>query len=287
MNDTRKPGPSLAAVRPGLNPEETYKVDDLLRVMARLRDPDGGCPWDIKQTFRTIAPHTLEECYELIDAIERNDLPHLAEELGDVMFQVVFYSQLGREMGAFDFESVVDGLVRKLISRHPHVFAEGEIEGRFNGEIEVDQVKANWEAIKQEERNAKQHVGTLADVPVALPALTRAQKLQKRAAGVGFDWSQLSAVIDNLEGEISELREALSTGNADHIADEFGDVLFSAVNVGRHLKLDAESALRAANSKFERRFNAMEFTALAQGVTLSDESSEALEARWRAVKASD
>jgi len=265
-------------------PAKRYDIADLLRVMERLRDPNDGCPWDIKQTFTSVAPHTLEECYELVDAIERHDLPHVAEELGDVLFQVIFYSQMGAELGEFDFNTVVDVLVSKLIRRHPHVFANGDIEGRVTEGITTDEVKANWEAIKQSERAGKDQTGVLADVPVALPSLVRAQKLQKRAAGVGFDWPELQSVLLNLEGEIRELREALAEGDSDHIADEFGDVLFSAVNVGRHLGLDAEKSLRAANTKFETRFNAMEGQALTEGVALSNESAARLEARWRQVK---
>ena len=265
-------------------PAKPHGIADLLRVMERLRDPNDGCPWDIKQTFTSVAPHTLEECYELVDAIERHDLPHVAEELGDVLFQVIFYSQMGAELGEFDFNTVVDVLVSKLIRRHPHVFANGDIEGRVTEGITTDEVKANWEAIKQSERAGKDQTGVLADVPVALPSLVRAQKLQKRAAGVGFDWPELQSVLLNLEGEIRELREALAEGDSDHIADEFGDVLFSAVNVGRHLRLDAEKSLRAANTKFETRFNAMEGQALTEGVALSNESAARLEARWRQVK---
>ena len=264
-----------------------YTLDDLLRVMARLRDPDGGCPWDQKQRFETIVPSTLEECYELADAIEQQDMPHIAEELGDVLFQVIFYSQLGCEQGAFDFHSVVHTLVEKLLRRHPHVFAEGQIEGRVEQRVDSATVKTNWEAIKQRERDAKAKTGALADVPLALPALPRAQKLQKRAANVGFDWRELEAVLDNLEGEIAELREALSLGDADHVEDEFGDVLFSAVNVGRHLKLDAERALRRANTKFERRFARVEAIADAENRALSDMTEAQLHSYWQRAKAAD
>ena len=261
-----------------------YNLNDLLRVMQRLRDPDGGCPWDLKQDFSTIVPSTLEECYELADAIERGDLTHVAEELGDVLFQVVFYSQLGQEQGEFDFEKVVDILVRKLLRRHPHVFADGEIEGRLASETDIDLVKQNWERIKQAERNGKSQVGVLADVPLALPALVRAQKIQKRAASVDFDWSEVTSVIANLESEIAELKAAMSSANSEHIADEFGDVLFSAVNVGRHLKLDSESALRHATHKFEQRFNAMESLANESGNPLAGSTPERLERLWSQVK---
>lgn len=265
-----------------------YVLADLLRVMERLRDPDDGCPWDLQQTFESIVPSTLEECYELADAIEHHDLNHVAEELGDVLFQVIFYSQLGREQGAFDFGAVINTLVTKLIRRHPHVFADGEIEGRVDHDgISSAEVKSQWEAIKQRERAARSLAGILADIPVTLPALPRAQKLQKRAATVGFDWPDVSRVLDNLEGEIRELRSALEDADAEHIADEFGDVLFSAVNVGRHLGLDAETSLRRANSKFEQRFVAMERAAAVEGSNLAEETSEVLEQRWTRAKMLD
>jgi ATP diphosphatase len=268
-------------------PATHYSLQDLLRVMERLRDPDGGCPWDLKQNFKSIVPSTLEECYELADAIERSDLAHIADELGDVLFQVIFYSQLGAEQGAFDFEGVVDGLVKKLIRRHPHVFANGDIEGQVQQLMSSAEVKANWEAIKQAERDGKAQAGVLADVPVALPALPRAQKLQKRAANIGFDWVSLEAVVNNLEDELVELRHALDSGNPGHIADEFGDVLFSAVNLGRHLELDSEAALRRANSKFEKRFTHMEMAARKADQSLRDLSIDQLESLWKAAKLSE
>lgn len=263
---------------------QQYSMADLLRVMQRLRDPEGGCPWDLKQDFSTIVPSTLEECYELADAIERGDLTHVAEELGDVLFQVVFYSQLGKEQDEFDFEKIVDVLVNKLLRRHPHVFANGEIDGRLGSETDIDAVKENWERIKQEEREGKSQFGVLADVPLALPALVRAQKIQKRAASVDFDWSEVAGVIANLEGEIAELKEAMSTANSEHIADEFGDVLFSAVNLGRHLKLDSETALRHATHKFEQRFRAMEALANECGNPLAGSTPERLDRLWSQVK---
>ncbi len=265
----------------------TYSLADLMRVMARLRDPGDGCPWDLQQDFRSIVPSTIEECYELADAIERDDLPHIAEELGDVLFQVIFYSQLGSEQGAFDFHTVVDTLVRKLIRRHPHVFADGAIEGRLDGTVSAAEVKANWEAIKREERAGKARHGVLDDIPVTLPALQRAQKLQKRAATIGFDWSALESVLANLTSEIDELRDALARANDGHISDEFGDVLFSVVNLGRHLGLDAETALRHANTKFETRFTAMERAALEDGTELALESIDRLQERWERVKSSE
>ena len=261
-----------------------YTVADMLRVMERLRDPEHGCPWDVQQNYQSIASSTIEEAYELVDALERNDLDHAAEELGDLLFQVIFYSQLGSEEDRFDFSVVVDTLVRKLIRRHPHVFANGELEGVVDQTVTTEAVKAQWEAIKAEERAGKAQHGILADVPIGLPALSRAQKLQKRASQVGFDWTEVSAVIENLESEIAELKLALSQGNVDHIADEFGDVLFSAVNVGRHLKLDAEASLRRSSAKFERRFSAVEQQAKNEGSSLQTETPEQMERRWQDVK---
>jgi len=261
-----------------------YQLADLLRVMQRLRDPETGCPWDLRQDFRSIVPSTLEECYELAQAIEHADYPHVAEELGDVLFQVVFYAQLGRELGLFDFDSVVDGLVSKLLRRHPHVFRDGHIEGVVDQRATVDSVKHTWEAIKQDERREKSLKGALADVPVALPALPRAQKIQKRAARVNFDWSDAQAVLAKLEEEIAELRSALKAAEPEQIAEEAGDILFSGVNLVRKLGLDAEASLRHATGKFEQRFNAMESRAEASGRPLADLSAEELDALWEAVK---
>ena len=252
--------------------------------MERLRDPQHGCPWDLAQDFRSIVPSTLEECYELAEAIEHDDYPHVAEELGDVLFQVVFYAQLGRERGLFSFDAVVHTLVDKLVRRHPHVFADGEIEGIVGRRTEVADVKATWEAIKQEERHARQQTGALADVPVALPALPRAQKLQKRAARVGFDWNDPADVLDKVEEEVRELRAALDAGDSEGTAEELGDLFFSLVNLSRHLKLDAESALRHASIKFEQRFMTMETIAAGDGVDLADLDQDQLEALWEQAK---
>ncbi|EED36524.1 MazG family protein [Luminiphilus syltensis NOR5-1B] len=261
-----------------------YTINDLLHVMSRLRHPDLGCPWDLKQNFKSITASTLEESYELVDAIEREDMPHVAEELGDLLFQVIFYSQLGKEAGDFDFDSVTHTLVEKLIRRHPHVFAGGDIDGVVQGTAPIAEVSDTWEAIKTEERREKSHHGILDDVPHSLPSLSRAQKLQKRAAGIGFDWQELSEVIDNLEAEIQELKQALEQQQVAAIADEMGDVFFSAVNVARHLGLDSEKTLRQSSRKFENRFRQMEKEADSEGVALSEQSSEQLEQRWHRVK---
>ena len=268
-----------------VKPEDRYQLTDLLRVMARLRDPQNGCPWDIRQDFQSIVPSTLEECYELAEAIEHGDFAHVAEELGDVLFQVIFYAQLGAEQKLFSFDTIVDTLVSKLIRRHPHVFAGAEIEGIVSASSSVESVKASWEAIKREERMAKSQGGVLADVPVALPALPRAQKLQKRAAQVNFDWSETDAVLTKLEEEIAELREAMAADCEENIADEMGDILFSCVNVSRHLGLDAETTLRRASSKFERRFLLMEARATAAGSNLRNLSAAELDALWESAKA--
>lgn len=250
----------------------------LIEIMARLRTPDGGCPWDLEQTFETIAPYTIEEAYEVADAIARSDLDRgLAEELGDLLLQVVFHARLAEEQGRFDFGDVVLAITEKLIRRHPHVFAEA---GRLN----PDQVKDLWQNIKAQERaeRGEKRSETLAGVPVALPALTRAQKLQEKAAGVGFDWSSARDVIAKIDEELREIEPVL--GDSDAIAEEIGDLLFAAVNLARHAQVDAESALRAATVKFERRFRVIEESLAHQGRNPSDASLEEMEAFWAEAK---
>jgi len=261
-----------------------YTVADLLRVMERLRDPRLGCPWDIRQDFKSIVPSTLEECYELAQAIEHEDYPHVAEELGDVLFQVVFYAQLGKEQDLFSFDVIVATLVEKLVRRHPHVFAGGDIEGVVRARSTVEEVKHSWEQIKQNEREAKSQSGALADVPQALPALPRAQKLQKRAAQVNFDWADIPAVFEKLQEELDELRQAMAAQDDADIGEEMGDVLFSCVNLARHLGLDAETSLRNASSKFERRFEQMESIAAAGDTRLADMNEEQLDRLWQQAK---
>lgn len=257
-----------------------YSLSDLLRVMQRLRDPETGCPWDLGQDFNSIVPSTLEETYELAHAIEHEDYAHVAEELGDVLFQVVFYSQLGSERSLFSFGTIVNTLVEKLLRRHPHVFARGEIEGVVADRVSVKDVKDTWEAIKQTERHAKNLSGTLADVPLALPALSRAQKVQKRAAAVNFDWTDASSVLDKLDEELAELRVALSSQREEAVRDEMGDVLFTCVNLARHLGLDAEASLRHATEKFERRFRQMESSVSQRGGAIADLSAAQLDQLW-------
>ncbi len=261
-----------------------YSLPDLLRVMQRLRDPETGCPWDLAQDFKSIVPSTLEEGYELAYAIEQGEYGHIAEELGDVLFQVVFYAQLGQEQQLFSFDTIVNILVEKLLRRHPHVFARGDIEGVMTDRLAVEQVKESWEAIKQSERHAKSQSGVLADVPLALPALSRAQKIQKRAAGVNFDWADTPSVLDKLQEELTELQVAMSAGGEEAIRDELGDVLFTCVNLARHLGMDAEASLRQSTDKFERRFRRMEAHVAQQGGSLVGMSAVQLDQLWTAAK---
>jgi len=267
--------------------DQQYTVDDLIFLMSQLRNPDGGCPWDLKQSFATIVPSTIEEAYEVAEAIEREDFEHLHEELGDLLFQVIFYAQLGSEQEKFDFTRIVDTLVRKLVRRHPHVFPSGSLYGANNtADIDEAEVKRNWEVIKAAEREAKGEGGTLDGVALGLPALTRAVKLQKRASGVGFDWPDIDGVLAKVEEEIRELREAIGNKSPEHAREELGDLLFSCVNVARHLKVDPETALRACNRKFERRFGAVEMALQADGRLPADATLEELDQLWDQAKAS-
>ena len=267
--------------------QSEYTVAELLRVMQRLRDPLSGCPWDIAQNFESLVPSTLEECYELADAIEQGDFPHVAEELGDVLFQVVFYAQMGSEQRFFSFDSVVSTLVEKLLRRHPHVFANGEIEGVVTDFRSIKDVQSSWEDIKQQERASRKKMGALADVPALLPALPRAQKLQKRAAQVGFDWPDHEGPLDKLTEEIAELREAIIGGDQAQVQEELGDLIFSCVNLARHLDLDAEETLRRASGKFENRFTRMEVLALERGDSLAELSDQELDLLWNRCKQSE
>jgi len=266
-----------------------YQLDDLLHLMARLRDPQHGCPWDLKQSYATIVPHTLEEAYEVADAIERGDFDHLPGELGDLLFQVVYYSQLAREEGRFEFSQVVDGITRKLIRRHPHVFPDGDLYGAVDvAKLEEAAVKQRWEAIKAEERaekaTAPEQLSLLDDVPTALPSLSRAIKLQKRAAQVGFDWPEALPVVDKVREELDEVLEAMSENDPEAIGEEIGDLLFVVSNLARHLKVDPETALRAANAKFERRFRFIEQALREAGRSMEDCALDELDALWGEAK---
>ena len=265
--------------------DATFDMDDLLYLMQRLRHPEAGCPWDLKQNYRSIAPSTIEEAYEVVDAIEREDFVHLKEELGDLLFQTIFYSQLAREEGRFMFTDVVDTLVVKLIRRHPHVFPDGVLRAVDNPmKLAESQVKHNWETIKQQEREAKGDSGLLADVPVALPATIRAAKLQKRAAQIGFDWPDASGVLEKLQEEMRELSNSIDRDDQTAVEAEMGDLLFTCINLARHLKIDPDTALRAANKKFTGRFVHMEMLARIAGKDLSALSQPELERRWEVAK---
>ena len=258
-------------------------MDELLGIMARLRDPERGCPWDRAQTFASIVPHTLEEAYEVADAIERGDMRDLRDELGDLLFQVVFYARLAGETGAFDFEAVAAGIAAKLIRRHPHVFGGATVESA----AAQSQV---WEAHKAAERDARaaaenRAVSALDGVSRALPALTRAVKLQRRAARVGFDWTGPGPVLDKVQEELGELHAERARGtDTGRIAEEFGDLLFTCVNFARHLGIDPESALRHANAKFERRFRRVEALLAQQGLAPQASTLETMDALWERAK---
>lgn len=247
----------------------------LLEIMARLRDPESGCPWDRAQTFETIAPFTIEEAYEVAESIAAGDHEELRAELGDLLFQVVFYARLAEERGLFDFDGVVAGIKEKMIRRHPHVFAEAPIGS-------AEEQRRAWEEMKRAERRDQAQHGVLDNVPQALPALTRAQKLQKRASKVGFDWPDRQGVIDKLQEELRELEQAGQDPEA--LLEECGDLLFSCVNLVRHCGLDAEEALRRANRKFERRFRFIESALNAQGQDIHEAGLQTLDRLWDEAK---
>lgn len=265
-------------------------LEHLLRIMDALRDPQAGCPWDLAQDFRSIAPHTLEEVHEVIDAIERDSTGELVAELGDLLFQIVFYARLGKEQGIFDFHDIVSGIVDKLLRRHPHVFPDGTLASAGTAPtVGIADVAGKWEQIKQEERAARSRLpaSLLDDVPLALGSLQRAAKLQKRAAGAGFDWARVQDVLQKVREELSELEQALATQVEAEVREEFGDLLFTMVNLSRHLGLDAETELRAANRKFEGRFRKLEALARKQGSRVQDLELEALETLWQSVKSGE
>lgn len=253
----------------------------LLEIMRRLRDPDGGCPWDIEQTFTTIAPYTIEEAYEVADAIERQAWDELKSELGDLLFQSVFHAQMASELGLFDIHDVADAMSNKMVARHPHVFGD---EGR---DKTADQQTRDWESVKAQERAARGAAGVLDDVAVGLPALLRAVKLQKRAARVGFDWTETDHVLDKLTEEAAELVEARDTLSQAEIEEEFGDLFFVLANLARHLNVDPEAALRKTNAKFTRRFRGIEARLKAVGKSPDDATLDEMDALWNAVKADE
>lgn len=280
-----------------------HDLDDLLTLMAVLRDPEQGCPWDLRQDWDSIVPHTLEEAYEVADAIERRAWHELPGELGDLLFQVVYYARFGDEQGRFDFGDVVHVLTEKMLRRHPHVFPDGTLASRrppgvSAEEIETAQVHSRWESLKAEERAERVQAepaarrepaaaSVLDDVPRTLPALSRAAKLSKRAARVGFDWPDARGVIAKIREELDEVEEALAAGDRDHAAEEVGDLLFAVTNLARTLKADPEQCLRATNAKFERRFRHLEAALIAEGVALEEAGLDLMERHWQAAKATE
>ncbi len=269
--------------------EPSRNIDRLLEIMAALRDPETGCPWDVEQDFRSIAPYTLEEVYEVLDAIEREDADDLREELGDLLLQVIFHSRMAEEEGSFAFGDVVEAITRKMIRRHPHVF--GDVEARSAG-----MAKGSWNRIKAEEKaeraerrarlglDTAEKSGFLDDIPRAFPALLRALKLQQKAAKVGFDWTEAAPILDKIAEETAELKEAMAVRDKAHRAEEYGDLLFAMVNLGRHLDIDPETALIAANDKFARRFHFIENKLDRSGSSLEKAGLEEMEAIWTEAK---
>jgi MazG family protein len=257
--------------------DDPRRIETLLAIMARLRTPETGCPWDLEQTFATIAPYTLEEAYEVADAIERKDMTQLKDELGDLLFQVVFHARMAEEAGAFSFQDVVQAINDKMIRRHPHVFGDADVKT-------ADAQTAAWEEHKRKERLAKGG-GVMDDLPVALPALTRALKIQKRAATVGFDWKEARPIFDKLDEEIGELKAAMAeNAPKEKLADELGDILFVVANIARHLGLKPEDALAGTNRKFLRRFGVIEDHARNAGRQVADLSLDEMEALWTRAK---
>jgi nucleoside triphosphate diphosphatase len=281
------PGKGAAAIRKIMAeaPCKRYTVGDLLGVMSRLRDKDHGCPWDVAQSFATIAPYTVEEAYEVAEAVAREDFAALKDELGDLLLQVVYHAQMASEEGRFDFADVVDSITQKMVRRHPHVFGDAKRDEFISTGM--------WGRMKSEERRERGESLTgsrFDDVPIALPALMRAVKLQKRAAEVGFDWDNMAPVLAKIEEELAELRAAIADGGASSgtkLGEELGDLLFAMANVARHLGVDAEAALRDASAKFVRRFASVEAALAKEGRRPEDATLEEMDALWEDVKAAE
>jgi len=274
----KTPGDTSPDISADTGADALAQLARLQQIMRRLRDPETGCPWDIEQDFRSIAPYTLEEAYEVFDAIARDDLDELEAELGDLLLQVVYHAQMGAEAGRFDLASVARRICDKMISRHPHVF------GDESREKTAEQQTRDWERIKAAERAGQARAGVLDGVALALPALTRAVKLQKRAARVGFDWPDTGQVVDKIAEEARELVEARDSGDTAHLHEEFGDLLFVMANLARHLHIDPEAALRDANAKFTRRFAGLERGLAALGRSPEQSDLAEMDALWNRVK---
>lgn len=270
--------------------EASKDISRLIEIMAALRNPKTGCPWDIEQTFETIKPYTIEEAYEVSDAIERNDMDDLCDELGDLLLQVVFHARMAEEAGEFAFGDVVEAITSKMIRRHPHVFAVSDADTPGAVKLQWDQIKTEEKRLRAERRARRGltedfKAGYLGSVQRSFPALTEALKLQERAAKVGFDWSDAEPILDKIEEEIGELRDALREGDKSKVSDELGDLIFAVVNIGRHVDADPEQALRGTNTKFRRRFGHIEQTLEANGETLQEATLERMEEIWQAAKA--
>ncbi|MFJ1306939.1 nucleoside triphosphate pyrophosphohydrolase [Agrobacterium sp. P15N1-A] len=269
--------------------EASKDISRLIEIMEALRQPETGCPWDVVQTFETIKPYTVEEAYEVADAIERKDMDDLCEELGDLLLQVVFHARIAEEMGEFAFGDVVHAVTSKMIRRHPHVFAVSDADTPDGVKLQWDRIKAE-EKRERAERRARRGItedfkaGFLGGVQRSQPALTEALKLQEQAARAGFDWSNPAPILDKIEEEIAELREALAEGKPEKVSDELGDLIFALVNIGRHVKADPEDALRGTNTKFRRRFNHIETSLTQNGETLEEASLKRMEDLWQAAK---
>jgi ATP diphosphatase len=293
--------------------DNSYDLADLIYLMQRLRDPESGCPWDIKQTFNSIIPHTIEEAHEVAEAIESNDWPHVEEELGDLLFQVIFYSQLGDESELFDLASVIDVLVTKLVRRHPHVFPEGDLHGKRDADCcpSDDEIQAQWQIIKQQEKSLKaglsdklkagskvfdakkieklKLVDYLNDIPRSLPELTRADKIQQAVSMRGFDWTEIQGVLDKVREELQEVEEEIEQADVQRLQHEVGDLLFASVNVARHLGINPEQALKQANRRFSERYSLVAKSLAAKGRSLelgnsNQISSGEMEQAWNEAK---
>jgi len=275
--------------------EALTAIDRLIAIMTMLRDKQHGCPWDLEQTIKSLLPYTLEEVYEVADAIENNDLVELEDEFGYLLFQVIFYAQIAKEQGAFDFQDIATAITDKLVRRHPHVFPDGDVEKfGIQQDISAQQVVLNWEAIKELESEEKRKKGgkqvaqevesILDDLPRALPAMERARKLQKRAAQVGFDWAEIAPVLEKLKEEVVEFEEALASGDLERMSEELGDVLFATINLARHSKIEPEVALRSTNQRFETRFKWIEAALSQQDKVFKDANLEELDALWDQAK---